>query len=190
MQTTRMAAFDAPKPTPTAEPARQSAGVAAAQAVTPAKLAPAGSKPGAGAQSPSKPMVSDDTLAAFAAIPFDPERTQELPENAERTQKLPPGADRTQKLDVATTQKMNIGATQPMESAKPQRSTEGDKTLKIPALDPNFKPEETQILDAATAPAPLTEAEKTDAQVTQRLDDSIWRLQEARRILQGLPQKS
>ena len=145
-------------------------------------------------------MVSDDTLAAFAAKPFDPERTQELPESAERTQRLPPGADRTQKLppnadrtqklDVATTQKMNVGATQPMEAAKPQRSSDGDKTLKIPALDPNFKPEETQILDAATAPAPLTEAEKTDAQVTQRLDDSIWRLQEARRILQGLPQKS
>jgi hypothetical protein len=172
MQTTKMAAFDAPRPTQKA-----------AQAVTPAQ---------AGTQSPSKPMVSDDTLAAFAALkPFDPERTQELPESADRTQKLPPNADRTQKLDVATTQKMNIGATQPMEAAKPQRSADGDKTLKIPALDPNFKPEETQILDAAPPPpAGPADAEKTEAQVTQRLDDSIWRLQEARRILQGLSQKS
>ena len=198
MQTTKMAAFDARSP---AGPVRP-----------PADRAPA--KARAQSAPPAAPMVSDDMFASFSAAKpaepapglmpagasFDAERTQELPPiadrtqklppNADRTQKLPPNADRTQKLDVATTQKMNIGATQPMEAAKPQRSPDGEKTLKIPALDPSFKPEETQILDAAAAPADPTEAEKADAQVTQRLDDSIWRLQEARRILQGLPQKS
>jgi hypothetical protein len=90
---------------------------------------------------------------------------------------------------------MDIGATQPM------RAADGDRTQKIAALDPSFRPEETQILDRGfkpedtqildDKPANPTEAEKAaDAQVTQRLDDSIWRLQEARRILQGLPQKS
>jgi hypothetical protein len=121
------------------------------------------------------PMVSDDMFASLgtpkpAEPAFDPMKTQKLPSNAERTQKL------------------DINATQPMEAAKPVRSPEGDETQKIPALDPNWKPEDTQILDRN--PGAPTEAEKAaDAQVTQRLDDSIWRLQEARRILQGLPQK-
>jgi hypothetical protein len=183
MQTTKMATFDARSP--------------AAPAVTPAKLAPAGSRPGAGTPSTtSAPMVSDDMFAALgtpkpaqpapgstpAGASFDPMKTQQLPGNA----------DRTQKLDVGTTQKM--------ETAKPQRAPDGDTTQKIAALDPGFRPEETQILDRGFKPedtqilegkpANSTEAEKAaDAQVTQRLDDSIWRLQEARRILSGLPQK-
>jgi hypothetical protein len=52
-----------------------------------------------------------------------------------------------------------------------------------------FDPMKTQKLDLdldlGAAPKPDAEA-----QVTQRLDDSIWRLQEARRILAGLPQKT
>jgi hypothetical protein len=145
-------------------------------------------------------MVSDDMFAslgtgksaepapglATAGAGFDPMKTQQLPAQAERTQKL------------------DIGATQPINAAKPQRAADGDRTQKIPSLDPTFKPEATQILDRSAPvfnaevtqildekPANPTEAEKAaDAQVTQRLDDSIWRLQEARRILQGLPQKS
>jgi hypothetical protein len=123
-------------------------------------------------------------------------KTQILPANAEHTQKLDVATTQkldvatTQKMDVATTQKMDIGATQPMEIAKPQRLAEGDRTQKIPALDPDFKPEDTQILGAAPPPAAPTDPDRADAQVTQRLDDSIWRLQEARRILQGLRQKS
>lgn len=135
MQTTKMAAFEAPRPVP--------------------KPAP---KAVVKAASPAGPMVSDDTLASA----FDPMKTQ--------------------RLDVG-----------------------GDRTQRIPALDPAFKPEETLILDAAAPPPafkpedtqilddkpgiPPQAAKDSDAQVTQRLDDSIWRLQEARRILQGLPQK-
>ena len=73
--------------------------------------------------------------------------------NSERTQKMPAGADRTQKL-----------------------VPEGDRTQKIAALDPAFRPEQTQILE----PSPET---------TQRTDDSIRRLQEAKRILQKSGQK-
>ena len=49
--------------------------------------------------------------------------------------------------------------------------------------------EETQILDAKKmeTTAILDAAPADNAEVTQRLDDSIWRLQEARRILQKLP---
>jgi hypothetical protein len=191
MQTTKMAAFDAPKPTPAAVPPRQTAGVAPAKAGAPS--------------SPATPMVSDDMFASIGtAKPAEP-APGSMPAGASfdpmKTQKLPSNAERTQRIDVGTTQKLDAGSTQPMEAAKPQRSAEGEKTLKIPALDPNFKPEETQILDREfkpedtqildDKPANPTEAEKAaDAQVTQRLDDSIWRLQEARRILQGLPQKS
>jgi hypothetical protein len=148
------------------------------------------------APAPAAPMVSDDmfaSLAARPAEPFDPMKTQILPG----------GAERTQRNDVGTTQKMDVGATQPMEAAKKPRSPEGDRTQKMAALDPSYKPEATQMLDGSPKPFNAeetqilddkpgnpTEAEKnTDAQVTQRLDDSIWRLQEARRILQGLPQK-
>jgi hypothetical protein len=156
-------------------------------------------KPAAPAAAPVAPMVSDDMFASLGAAKpaeaFDPMKTQVLTNDSERTQRI----------DVGTTQKMEAAsATQPMEAAKPPRSPEGDRTQKIAALDPSFKPEATQMLDGSPKPfnaedtqilddkpANPTEAEKkTDAQVTQRLDDSIWRLQEARRILQGLPQKS
>jgi hypothetical protein len=49
--------------------------------------------------------------------------------------------------------------------------------------------EETQIMDAKKmeSTAILDGTPANNAEVTQRLDDSIWRLQEARRILQKLP---
>jgi hypothetical protein len=102
-------------------------------------------------------MVSDDLLAQVAAPrpAFDPMATQ----------KLPPESERTQRIDPA---------------AIPVRSPDGDRTMQIPALDPSFRPEATQRIDAA----PGAEAEQT-----QRLDDSIWRLQEAKRILQGIGKK-
>jgi hypothetical protein len=185
MQTMKMSTFEATRPAPTA-----------------ARPAP---KPPAPPVAPAAPMVSDDMFASLAPRPadavFDPMKTQILPGGSERTQRIDVAA--TQKMDVATTQKLDIGSTQPMEAAKPPRSAEGERTQKIPALDAGFKPEATQMLDGSPKPfnaedtqilddkpANPTEAERnTDAQVTKRLDDSIWRLQEARRILQGLPQK-
>jgi hypothetical protein len=96
------------------------------------------------------PLVSDDLMSELNA---SSQRTQKLPHGADRTQKLPAGADRTQKL-----------------------VPDGDRTQKIAALDPAFRPEQTQILDSP-------------ADTTQRTDDSIRRLQEAKRILQKSGQK-
>ena len=94
------------------------------------------------------------------------------------TQKLPPNADRTSKM---TTDDM-------------------ERTQKVTALDPNYRPDSTQKLDPQTTQkldpqstqkldpaAPL--APSTDPETTQRIDDSIWRLEEAKRILQNIPQK-
>ncbi len=86
---------------------------------------------------------------------------------------------------------------------RPRRRTRadvGDKTMKMPKLVPAFKPEATQILDEPTTTQKLdppgTTTQKLDpgassssAESTQRLDDSIWKLQEAKRILQGINQK-
>jgi len=114
-------------------------------------------KPKAGPE--AAPMVSDDLLAHLTAgkpaAPFDPMATQ----------KLPPESERTQRIDPATI---------------PARAPEGERTVQIPALDPNYRPEATQRID----PVAPSEAEQT-----QRLDDSIWRLQEAKRILQGIGKK-
>jgi hypothetical protein len=66
------------------------------------------------------------------------------------------------------------------------------KTQKLD-LDLNGDMGATQKIDVAAAQkadAGATRKLDPEAQVTQRLDDSIWRLQEARRILAGLPQKS
>jgi hypothetical protein len=160
MHTTKMAAFEARSP---AAPSRPTADRA------PAKVA-------APSAAPAAPMVSDDMFASIGST-----RPAEPAFDPMKTQKLPAGADRTQKIDVGTTQKMG--------AAQPPRAPDGDTTQQIPALDPAYRPEDTQILDRGAAAARSVDEKAADAQVTQRLDDSIWRLQEARRILQGLPQK-
>jgi hypothetical protein len=71
-------------------------------------------------------------------------------------------------------------------------SSDAERTQKIAPLDPNFRPEaakvdSTQRLDAVKPPPP--EPGASEAETTQRIDDSIWRLQEAKRILQGIQQK-
>jgi len=138
------------------------------------------------------PMVSDDLLAELgapkAAPAFDPGVTQKLPES-ERTQRMDPAvtqrlpeAERTQRIDPgAIPRPPDAERTQRIDPAVlPARSPEGDRTMRMPALDPGFRPEATQRIDPAPA---------DDAQRTQRLDDSIWRLEEAKRILQGVHKK-
>jgi hypothetical protein len=131
---------------------------------TPAPAPAAGVAPApAGAQSP-KPMVSDDLMSSLGAPKpapaFDPMATQKLPPDSERTQKI---------------------------------KTEGEQTQKITPVEPDFKPETTQKVDITqkldTQPAPGPALSSTDPETTQRIDDSIWRLQEARRILSGINQK-
>jgi hypothetical protein len=160
-----------------------------------------------------KPLMSDDMFGSLVKRPtapapaepakapaFDPMATQKLPSGADQTQKMPPSADRTQRMDtssVETTQKME----KPPENTQrlpdvpkaPElpRTAISDKTMQIPKLDPGYKPEATQRLDLNPPTMPLAPKEgDPNPDVTQRLDDSIWRLEEAKRILKGVKEKS
>jgi Dynamin family len=222
MQTTRMAAFDAPrpapKPAPTAAPAK------------PAKV-------------PGTPLIGDDAFALFgkpaaaavtAAAPasglspagasFDPMKTQKMAADPQSTQRLDSGdPSRTQRMPAAdprSTQRLSatdpestqrLGMTDPestqrLDTSDPQRThrlggqpaekasrapmTEGEKTMKIQKLDPSYKPPETtQKIDPSNPPTEPLPEPLVDPERTQRIDDSIWRLQEAKRILQGITQK-
>jgi hypothetical protein len=201
-KTGAMQAFDASKPDSVAKP------------VSPAAV----SKPAAPKQ-PEAPLMSDDMLGSFvkrppaappapAAKPFDPNSTQVLPQGADQTQKLPPGADRTQKMPgVDQTQKMPPGAentqridrgpemTQPIPNVPRApdlpRVFESDRTMQVKKLDQNFKPESTQRMDLNPPTVPLPDKPgDPNPESTQRLDDSIWRLEEAKRILKGVKEKS
>jgi hypothetical protein len=152
---------------------------------------------------PAQPLISDDLMSQLgggaakpAAAPapeakpapaFDPSSTQKLPAGHDRTSKLNPGD--TQRIDAQqTTQRLDAGpqATQPIgprpTPAAPE--TPGERTVKVKALDPGFRPEATQKLDVPAAPSPAPASGLSNAEVTQRLDDSIWRLQEAKKLLQ------
>ena len=179
MQTTKLAAFDRPAPRPAAPP-------------PPLKAA--------------EPLVSDDLMAQMAGIgtpkpapaAFDPMSTQKMPSGSEQTQKLPQGAERAQKMtaeEMERTPKMS-----PQDMERTQMSMENmERTQRIKPLDAGFhpestqkidtppKPESTQKLDVQAPSGPL--APSTNPETTQRIDDSIWRLEEARRILQNIPQK-
>jgi hypothetical protein len=69
-------------------------------------------------------------------------------------------------FDPMATQKLPPNAEQTQRMPKVGESTQPNAPL-----DPKWNPEATQQLDAET---------------TQRIDDSIWRLQEAKRILSGV----
>jgi len=95
--------------------------------------------------------------------------------------------ERTQKMDAA----------KPAE--KPGAPFNPDKTTKMNAVDPGFKPEATQKFGPETTQRMGTAGPETTQKIdptatpgpetTQPLEDSIWKLQEAKRILQGLNQK-
>jgi len=92
-----------------------------------------------------------------------------------------------------------IGGKPAFDPMKTQKLDSGFDPMKTQKLDAT-KMEETQILDRARMEeTQILDAKKmettaildgnpaSNAEVTQRLDDSIWRLQEARRILQKVP---
>ena len=71
-----------------------------------------------------------------------------------------------------------------------KRAPDGDKTMQIPKLDPAYNPEATQRIDDPSTTQKLDTAPgSSEAEQAQRIDDSIWRLQEAKRILQGVREK-
>jgi hypothetical protein len=156
----------------------------------------ADSPTGTATMRPKQPLISDDLMASLAptapkpAPAFDPNITQKMPEGHDRTSKLV--ATDTQRLDAAApqaTQRLpdpGPQATQPL-GPRPQAAAPmppGERTMKIKPLDPEFKPGATQKLDVPTQPLTPPAPEISNAEVTQRLDHSIWRLQEAKRLLQ------
>jgi hypothetical protein len=217
MQTTKLSAFEAQKaraaPMQAAAPAPAAPAQAAAPSPKPAEPLIADDMFASLNKTPvAKPPPAVSTTG------FDPMKTQKLPPNADRTQRLNdsertqrvdldvPFAERTQRIDLPPEDTQRLGPT----PVPVKRGPEGDKTMQIKKLDPAFKPEATQNLDdlenaATTQKLDSASTQKLDpgstqkldppdsaaiAEQTQRLDDSIWRLQEAKRILQGVREKS
>jgi hypothetical protein len=178
--TARIAGIDPPAPRPAAP-----------------RPAPAAAKPVA---PPVAPMISDDLLSQFASKPAedtqrtprvdDSQRTQRVPTEARRpvphdggpdTQPVPnDGGPQTEPMEEPQrTQRLEPEAPPEFQRTQRMSSPEGDKTVKVSKLDPNWRPDSPEPL-----PTPGTDVK--DATTTQRLDDSIQRLQEAKRLLQNL----
>jgi dynamin family protein len=133
---------------------------------------------------PASPLISDDLMAQLGgAKPAPAAAPQPLPPGSDRTQKL--DAERTQRLDAERTQRLEAERTQRIDAErtqridakpveKPRSAPEGEKTMQIPKLDPNYRPDSTQKI----APA-------DDPQATQKLEDAIQKLQQAKRLLQN-----
>ena len=217
MQTTRMASFEPektimqpqPQPQPQSQPKPAPAAKKAAEPLIgddafasmlkkPEAPAPAAGQGQSGAGfDPMKTQKMDAT---------DPTRTQKMDAaDPQRTQRIDAqDPQRTQKMSAADPQDTTRLPVQPAPKApaKPaSRADGGDKTVQIPRLDPNFRPDATQKLDVSPNttqkldPSPNTtqkldpNAPLSNAEQTQRLDDSIWKLQEAKRILQNIDPK-
>jgi hypothetical protein len=192
MQTTKLKTFDAERTNVEAQPASPLIDDSAfASLVTKPDPAP-GLQPAGASFDPMKTQKMD----------AGPESTQRIPAAHQATQRLPAADPQsTQKLptDAVTTQRLGDG---PPKVAPPQPV--GEKTIKTTKLDPAFKPEATQRIDPSPNttqkldPSPNTTQRidpnpptqpLSNAEATQRLDDSIWKLQEAKRILQNINPK-
>ena len=118
---------------------------------------------------PMRTQKMDSDPQSTQRIPSGAENTQRMPAGSENTQRMPPGPESTQRIPAGSesTQKMPAGTetTQRLGEATPQPTPPqplGERTMKIPKLDPAFRPEATQRLD----PSPNT---------TQKLEPSPGR---------------
>jgi hypothetical protein len=115
--------------------------------------------------------------------------TQKL-QGPESTQRIPPQSpESTQRMDKVPEDTQRL-PNQPKAPELP-KVFESDRTMQVKKLDPTFKPESTQRMDLNPPTVPLPDKPgEMDPEATQRLDDSIWRLEEAKRILKGVKEKS
>ena len=110
----------------------------------------------------------------LAGASRDPEKT------------LPPEMVETMKLAALNEAQAAAAPAAPLVSddlMSELNAKQADRTQKIAALDPAFRPEETQKLPPEFEPL-RTQKLEAAPEATQRTDDSIRRLQEAKRILQ------
>jgi len=131
-------------------------------------------------------------------MPTGHDQTQKLSSGVDSTQKMPTGHDQTQKMPSGhdSTQRIDKGPehTQPIpnvpKAPELPREVRDDRTIQTKRLDPKFNPESTQRIDTNPPTTPLAGKDGMSPEATQRLDDSIWRLEEAKRILKGVKEKS
>lgn len=207
-----MKAFDASKPQSVAQPVAPAATAKPRVQETPLisddmlgslVKRPEGAPPPAAPKPVFDPMATQKMPAGAdqtQKMPAGADRTQKIPTGADQTQKMAPSPDRTQRMDAASpesTQRMDKPPeqTQPIGNRpKPPelpREVKDDRTIQTRRLDPAFKPEATQQLDLNPPTLPLPDKPgELSPEATQRLDDSVWRLEEAKRILKGVKEKS
>jgi hypothetical protein len=116
-------------------------------------------------------LARAEATEARTGAPKDKDETPEM-ERTHRIDLTATSPERTQRIDPA--------------AASPERTQRLD-----PATTQPFHPERTQRLQAEPAPEPPEPPAKPpdEATRTQRLDASIQKLQEAKRLLQGVTQK-
>jgi Dynamin family len=164
---------------------------------------------------PAAPAPAFDPSKTQKMEANDPVRTQRLDaQDPQRTQRMDSqDPQRTTRLDAQPVPASKPAAradggdkTMQMPKLDPKFRPEetqilDDSSSTTQKLEPKFRPEATQILDDSSSttqkldPSPNTtqkldpNAKMSTAEQTQRLDDSIWKLQEAKRILQNINQK-
>ena len=178
LQTTRLSTFDAPL-TINRRAARAQEVFAEVSHVTPAVAPkpPPAPKPAAPAQPAAAPMISDDLLGEIAR----PRPAQSSPEDEtplfQRTLRMPGDGERTQILPAFNPRLFNPDGT------KKPFDPDSTQQLEAPQAAPAVEAAAKQPAEAP--PAPGSEAAKT-----RKMNETIARLQEAKRLLQGEPNKS
>jgi hypothetical protein len=114
-------------------------------------------------------------IPAFKPSRYNPDGT---PKDEAPRDETPP-SERTQRIDL------NALKPESTQRIVPAASPESTQRLDPTTTQP-FHPERTQRIEAESPPAEAPSAEPTR---TQRLDASIQKLQEAKRLLQGVTQK-
>jgi hypothetical protein len=194
MQTTRLSTFDAPL-TINRRAARAHEVFAEVSHVTQAApKAPEAPRSAAPAKPAAAPMISDDIFGEIGKAAAQPAAAQPAKAAAPRLPAAPEAQPQT-----------------PLVERTLRLPGDGERTQILPAFNPRlfnpdgsrkaFNPDATQQLYPTDEgqPAGATRTQKLEPQgaaagneatKTQKLDDAIAKLQEAKRLLQGDPQKS
>ena len=181
METTKLSVFEAPL-TITRRAARAQEvfrEVAHVKEEAPKPVAP---KPAAPARPAAAPMISDDMLAALARRDADSTLNERAAAADTTINQRGTDGEKTQRLPAFDPRLYNPdGSRKSAEGAQPPGA---DRTQKM-------NPGDTQKLDfTSTQKLDPGQTQKLAPETTQKLDLSIEKLKEARRLLQGVTQKT